>query len=117
MKKIRLSRCTSFWGMFIVILAVFCFCLPVFSGGALAAKPANAGNGGGGGGGGGGDTEPPDYGDLVILYRDADGLPILTDAVGETGLCEQPIAFPSDTCLVVCEEGEPCLVPVNPTTG
>jgi hypothetical protein len=94
--------------------------LLVFSGAALAAGPDGAGSGGGGSGGGGsgggGDTEPPDYGDLVILYRNADGVPILTNADGDTGLCEQPIAFPSDTCPVVCVEGEPCLVPVNPIT-
>jgi hypothetical protein len=61
----------------------------------------------------GGDNEPPDLGDLIILYRDADGVPILTN---ETDLCQQPIAFPSEACPQVCDELEPCLVPVNPDT-
>ena len=59
-----------------------------------------------GGGGGGGDI--PDYGDLIILYRDANGVPIPSEATrvldpetGETvdgGLCWQPIAFEPNTC-------------------
>ena len=61
----------------------------------------------------GGDNEPPDLGDLIILYRDADGVPILTN---EIDLCQQPIAFPSDACEVECDDSEPCLVPVNPET-
>jgi hypothetical protein len=59
-----------------------------------------------------GGNEPPDYGDLIILYRDADGVPILTN---EIDLCQQPIAFPSESCDVVCEE-DPCLIPVDPVT-
>lgn len=65
----------------------------------------------GAGGGGGGSMESPDYGDLFILYRDADGVPILT-----ADSCQQPIGLPSDTCPLVCTEGEPCLVPVDPAT-
>ena len=42
--------------------------------------------------GGGGGSEPPDLGDLFILYRDANGVPILT-----TESCQQPIGLPSDT--------------------
>ena len=42
--------------------------------------PAMAGNGPGGPGGGGGETEIPDtgelYGDLYVILRDEDGLPI-----------------------------------------
>ncbi len=41
-----------------------------------AAVLAAPGDGGGGGGGGG----SPDYGDLIVLYRDAYGVPILSDA-------------------------------------
>jgi hypothetical protein len=54
----------------------------------------------GGGGGGGGGT--PDYGDLVVLYRDANGVPILSESQLVTdpetglevsgGLCLQPVA-------------------------
>ena len=47
--------------------------LLAFSAGALAAQGPGAGNGGGGGGG---DAEIPDYGDLIKLYRDVDGVPI-----------------------------------------
>ncbi len=47
--------------------------------GSVYAAPGGGGGGGGGpggGGGGGGDAaEPPDYGDLVILYRDEYGVP------------------------------------------
>ncbi len=60
-----------------------------------------------------GGSEPPDYGDLIMLYRDANGVPILTN---ETDLCQQPIAFPSDTCLLDCSGPDPCLVPVNAAT-
>ena len=84
--------------------------------------PGNGKGGGGGGGGGDGDAgEPPDYGDLVILYRNESGVPELT---GDS--CQQPIAFPSDTCLIDEEtfgcaeyDGEACLtwlVPVDPAT-
>jgi hypothetical protein len=85
----------------------FTVILFIFSGAALAVEPTDVVV----------DlAAPQDYGDLVILYRNANGNPILSEAVGGTGLCEQPIAFPSDTCSVECVEGEPCLVPVNPTT-
>jgi hypothetical protein len=77
-------------------------CLLAFSAGVLAAAPPDACGGG---------TEPPDFGDLVILYRDANGVPIL-----DGNQCQQPIAFPSETCLLECAEGEPCLVPVDPDT-
>ena len=87
----------------IAALAAGAICL---SGDALA-----QGKGGGkGGGGGGGGAAPPDYGDLIILYRDYRGVPILDE-----NQCQQPIGFPSDTCDLVCEE-EPCLVPVDPVT-
>ncbi len=75
-----------------------------FSTGALAPDPLAAAPGGvpgppdGKGPGGG----TPDYGDLIILYRDADGVPIPSAAVqvpdpetGELvdgGLCWQPIS-------------------------
>jgi len=55
--------------------------------------------------------QPPDYGDLIYLYRDANGVPIL-----DGDLCQQPLAFPSDTCLMDCTGLDPCLVPVDPAT-
>jgi hypothetical protein len=61
--------------------------------------PPDSGGGGGGGGGGG---DVPDYGDLIILYRNGSGVPIPSPAVmvpdPETGLlvdgglCWQPIS-------------------------
>ena len=87
--------------MFITVMAA----LLLFGGDALAERPLGAGNGGGGGGSGSGDdvSETTDYGDLIILYRDEDGVPIPSDvepvvdpetgATVDGGLCWQPIAF------------------------
>lgn len=65
--------------------------LIVFSGTALAVRPPDAGNGGGDGD----EIVTPDYGDLIMLYRNENGVPYLT----EEG-CWQPL--PSDTCPVSC---------------
>ena len=66
--------------------------------------------GGGGGGGGGGGT-PPDYGDLIILYRDSIGVPILDESS-----CQQPIGFTENVgCPLACDEG-PCLIPTDSAT-
>jgi hypothetical protein len=95
-----------------VAALVFLF---AFSAVALAAKPDWAGGGGGpgsGGGGGGDAVVIPDYGDLVKLYRDDWGVPILTPfervpnpdpeapdgSMVDAGLCQQPLYFESDTC-------------------
>lgn len=69
--------------------------------GTVNAAPDGKGGGQGGGGQDGGTT--PDLGDLVILYRDANGIPIATIAEQVTdpetglqtdgGLCQQPLAF------------------------
>lgn len=84
----------------------------IFSGEALAERPPGAGNGGGGGGNGSGDdvAEIIDYGDLIILYRDVDGVPIPSPEVKvedpetglmvDGGLCWQPIAFNVDDELL-----------------
>ena len=52
---------------------------------------------------------PVEFGDLVILYREDSGVPILTaDGVEgpNTGLCQQPVAFnaadPADLCPDTC---------------
>ena len=60
------------------------------------------GGGGGNGGGGGGGNEAPDFGDLIILLRNDNGVPIPSASVQvpdpetgllvEGGLCWQPIA-------------------------
>ena len=74
-------------------------------------------------GGGGGGAAPPDYGDLIILYRDPSGKPITTlfTEDPEGGMCQQPIAFPDNLgCpadgFVEVEDGEVLLVPVDPST-
>ena len=75
-------------------------------------------NGGGGGDGGG---AAPDFGDLIILYRDDNGVPIpspedqVEDPDGvlvDGGLCWQPIAFNVDDELLCPEE---CVVDSVPT--
>jgi len=63
--------------------------------------------------------EPPDLGDIIVLYRDADGLPILTG-----DLCQQPLAAPGITLpadednpeCVPASETESCVIPVDPVT-
>ncbi len=68
----------------------------------------------------GGGMQPPDLGDLIILYRNDNGVPILTPEVGATGLCQQPVAFNNattcPTSLLDCSSANPCLVPVDQTT-
>jgi len=106
----------------------FVFAVAAVVGGLLTVSSSGfAAPGDGGGGGGGG--EPPDYGDLIILHRDANGVPIPSPEVTVTdpetgqpvdgGLCWQPIAFQTDatgTCpatLLDCAGQDPCLVPVD----
>lgn len=79
---------------------------------ASAGAYAAAGDGGGGGG-------SPDYGDLFVLYRDADGIPILT-----ADACQQPLAAPGVTLPAVetipgCvppSATASCVIPVDPAT-
>lgn len=65
--------------------------------------------------GGGGGMAPPDFGDLIILYRDPSGVPYLT-----ADSCQQPL--PSNTCdLAACTlvpgvPAGPDVVPVDPAT-
>lgn len=83
---------------------------------ALAASSGN-GNGNGKDKGGGGSQ---DLGDLVVLYRDASGVPILT-----SDFCQQPLAPPGVTVentndgTVACTPSSPdesCTIPVDPDT-
>jgi len=70
------------------------------SGTAVAQGQGGGGGGGPGGGGGGGDAVEPDYGDLIILYRNDDGVPVPSASVlvpnpesglmVDGGLCWQP---------------------------
>lgn len=90
---------------------------------AVLAKGGNGGGGGGGGGGGPDNPGPPDkkgdlYADLVFLYRDANGLPLLKSYVveEETVLCVQPVSYTPipelDTTVPVTVE-----TAVNPVNG
>lgn len=95
------------------------------SGAAFAAKPPDAGGGGGGGGGsgggGGGGGTTPDLGDLIVLYRDASGVPILTT----DSSCQQPLAAPGvdlpaippyAACTAANQTNNTCVIPVDPAT-
>lgn len=106
------------------IVALTSIVFLVMSGGAMASGGGggHGGDGGSGGNGGGGGSST-DLGDLIILYRDADGVPYTSPDTfvedPETGYevlggrCWQPIAFPSDTCSLDCTGKDPCLVPVD----
>jgi hypothetical protein len=89
--------------------------LLAFSTGALAERPPGVGGGNGGSHDSG--NEPPDYGDLFVLYRSAIGVPILTEDD-----CQQPLASePFDGCITIENNGHPldgqCLIiPVDPAT-
>ena len=78
--KTDTARSSAFRLLSSVALAGF---LALGSGGVLG--QGNSGKGGGGGGGSGGGGEAPDLGDLFVLYRNADGVPILT-----TDSCSSP---------------------------
>lgn len=83
-----------------------------FSGSGFAAKGGIPGPPGDSG-------EPPDLGDIIVLYRDAWGLPILTG-----NLCQQPLAAPGVELpaigdLLGCvppDDTVSCVIPVNPET-
>jgi hypothetical protein len=53
-----------------------------------------------------------DFGDLIKVYRDANGVPIPTPEVGNTGLCQQPIAFNETDPADLCPDS--CVVPSVP---
>ena len=83
---------------------------------ALATGAAAQGQGGGSGKKGGGGTST-DYGDLFILYRGTDGVPILTPDG-----CQQPLAAPGVSLPAVgdfpacipASWTESCVIPVDP---
>jgi len=89
------------------VLAILAGMLAVGAG-TWAERPPGAGGGGGG-------KKPPDYGDLFVLYRDADGIPLLTG-----DFCQQPLAAGTfDGCIQIPGTSEPedCrLIPVDPAT-
>ncbi|TKB25653.1 hypothetical protein FCL47_14095 [Desulfopila sp. IMCC35006] len=105
-----------------VCTAVALFVLLAFSSSGFAAKGGTPGPPTGDGGGGGGSGGAPDLGDLIVLYRDAWGLPILTDVVNNEGLCQQPLAAPGERFLINGTQCTPalmtdsCIIPVDPAT-
>jgi hypothetical protein len=60
----------------------------------------NGGNGNGGGGNGGGQ----DYGDLVVCFRDVDGIPIYEMIDGEHGLTPYPLPIKFDEATIIPEK-------------
>jgi hypothetical protein len=88
--------------LLLTLLGALAACAIGLSGTAVAQGqgPGGGGGGGPGGGGGGDDAVEPDYGDLIILYRDANGVPIPSPSVPvpdpesgnwiDGGLCWQP---------------------------
>ncbi|MGR9086568.1 MAG: hypothetical protein ACU841_05765 [Gammaproteobacteria bacterium] len=87
----------------------------LFALGAIACNSAVAAGPGGGGGTGGGEKGST-LGDLVVLYRDASGLPILT-----ADKCQQPLAAPGvvvPNCpqTTTTSDGDSCILPVDPAT-
>ena len=75
----------------------------------VLAQGTGSGKGNGGGGGGGGSTSP-DLGDLIVLYRDADGVPILT-----ADSCQQPLAAPGVSLPAI--DPIPACTPLSPTSS
>jgi hypothetical protein len=104
-KKRVLSRVASYATSLVLIVG-------------LATGAAGQGKGGGGGGNGGGGTTP-DLGDLIVLYRGADGVPILTP-----DSCQQPLAAPGISlppvgtipACVPLSSTQSCVIPVDPAT-
>jgi hypothetical protein len=83
--------------------------LSAMSANAFAARPPGAG---GGNGGGGGSSGSPDLGDLFVLLRDADGVPILT-----ADSCQQPLAAATfDGCINIPGTTDCRVIPVDPAT-
>ena len=107
--------------LLITLCGAFLMGTVMLNGDALA---QGGGGPGGGGGGGDGDVTPPDYGDLIILYRDDGGVPLL-----DGNSCQQPIGFPDPEFCNQDDDEHPYyapllrdpldevwLVPVNPAT-
>jgi hypothetical protein len=82
---------------------------------ALAAKPDDPGSGGGGnaGGQGGGKPTTDVYAEMVIVDRDVNGVPIMTDGLGpkdKVGLVPWPIMLgPKDGCPLWNDDTGPVL--------
>ena len=76
------------------------------------------GNGGRGGSGGSGGASP-DLGDLIVLYRGADSVPILTPDGCQQPLAAPGISLPAIGDIPACTPGSPtqsCVLPVDPAT-
>jgi len=105
------------------VFAVALFAAATWSAGAYAA-PSGNGNGKGSGGGGGG-SQAPDLGDLYVLFRDANGIPILTPEACRQPLAAPGVALPAMTAGDAAEayagctpssSTESCVIPVEPQT-
>lgn len=94
-----------------------------FSVGAYAAPGGNGNGGGSGNGGGGGNTgggsQSSDLGDLYVLYRNADGVPVLTPEGFVQPLAAPAVRF-NDPDGAECQpppDTDSCTIPVDPATG
>jgi len=79
----------------------------IFSASAWGVRPPDKGPGTG-------DEEPTtvDYGDLFVLYRDVDGLPVTT-----ADMCQQPLAAaPFEGCINIPGTEDCRIIPVDPET-
>lgn len=98
----------------LAIAALMALC--VLGGEAYAAPGGDPGKPGDTGGG----NTAPDLGDLFVLYRNNNGVPILTE-----DFCQQPLAAPGqdlpaiapyDACIAADQPNNTCIIPVDPET-
>jgi hypothetical protein len=104
--------------VFVVLFTFGCFLLLFMF---VLSSPAVAQRGGGGGGGTGGGTggTSPDLGDLFVLYRDVNGVPILSADSCQQPLAAPGVALPAGETFPGCTPGtstESCVIPVDPAT-
>jgi hypothetical protein len=113
MKKNNLARSIK------LIIAVLFLSLLVATNSFAAQGGSGGGQGGAGQGGAGSGAQSPDLGDLIILLRNASGIPVLT-----ADSCQQPLAAPGVSLPAIgsipaCTPASPtasCVIPVDPAT-
>lgn len=110
----RIRKKHSFGPLIAVVVAVTAFSLGAY------AAPSGKGNGSGGGSGNtGGGSQAPDLGDLYVLYRNADGIPILSPEGFVQPLAAPAVRFvnPDGEECQPPPDADSCVIPVDPTTG
>jgi hypothetical protein len=104
-----------------LVAIVMSFATSLMIAGALVtgAEAQGKGRGGGGSGSGDGGGTPPDLGDLFVLYRGADGVPILTPDACQQPLAPPGVSLPSGEGIPACTPAsstQSCVIPVDPGT-